>query len=392
MPSTNGASNSARNWRPACCRWWKARRMPQSARCLDGRPGAPYPRHCAERSRGGRHQGHSVRQGRHAGRFPERPGSRSATCLALQAAGGDRARADRLLAERRLRFRARCFRGEFGVCGRHQCRHRGALVPGGERRRSARTLVAELRRVHGRGRARPKSVALPGSTEAIASLHGAGFRLGVATNNSTSGAEKTLLALGVAQMFDAAYGYDAVANPKPAPDAILAFCDLTGLQTVGDRHGRRQPPRSRNGEGRRRRAGRRRAVGHRHARNAGAAGRRRAWTRSPICRPAWPRRPKTPEPSSGGLIQLPQLPPQDLADRCVFGSSVRNSMCLRALVAREVLLAVGVSASTVSSGILLDHEQLRHLAGMLVRHADRRHFEHARVPARQPPRARSDRR
>ena len=31
-------------------------------------------------------------------------------------------------------------------------------------------------------------------------------------------------------MFDAAFGYDAVANPKPAPDAIHAFCDLTGLK------------------------------------------------------------------------------------------------------------------------------------------------------------------
>ena len=31
-------------------------------------------------------------------------------------------------------------------------------------------------------------------------------------------------------MFDAAYGYDGVANPKPAPDAVYAFCDLTGLK------------------------------------------------------------------------------------------------------------------------------------------------------------------
>jgi phosphoglycolate phosphatase len=36
--------------------------------------------------------------------------------------------------------------------------------------------------------------------------------------------------LGVAQLFDAAYGYDAVANPKPAPDTIQAFSDLTGLK------------------------------------------------------------------------------------------------------------------------------------------------------------------
>ena len=75
-----------------------------------------------------------------------------------------------------------------------------------------------------------QSVPLPGSQDAIASLHRAGFRLGVATNDSTGGAEKTLLALGIAQMFDAAYGYDAVANPKPAPDTVQAFCDLTGLK------------------------------------------------------------------------------------------------------------------------------------------------------------------
>ncbi|MGO4832854.1 HAD family hydrolase, partial [Rhizobiaceae sp. 2RAB30] len=75
-----------------------------------------------------------------------------------------------------------------------------------------------------------RSVPLPGSKEAVAHLHAAGFRLGVATNDSTSGAEKTLLALGIAQMFEAAYGYDAVANPKPAPDTIHAFSDLTGLK------------------------------------------------------------------------------------------------------------------------------------------------------------------
>ena len=119
-----------------------------------------------------------------------------------------------------------------------------------------------------------QSVALPGSTDAIASLHRFGFRLGVATNDSTSGAEKTLLALGVAQMFDAAYGYDAVANPKPAPDAIQAFCDLTGLKPseiamVGDNRHDLEMARA-GGAGL--------AVGvlsrHRHARDAAAAGRR----------------------------------------------------------------------------------------------------------------------
>lgn len=73
------------------------------------------------------------------------------------------------------------------------------------------------------------AVPLPGMAETLATLHAGEYRLGVATNDSTAGAEKTLTALGIAQLFEAAYGYDAVANPKPAPDTILAFCDLTGL-------------------------------------------------------------------------------------------------------------------------------------------------------------------
>jgi len=75
-----------------------------------------------------------------------------------------------------------------------------------------------------------QAVPLPGCLDAVGQLHGAGFKLGIATNDSTAGAEKTLLALGVAQMFTATYGYDAVANSKPAPDSIYAFCDLTGLK------------------------------------------------------------------------------------------------------------------------------------------------------------------
>jgi len=75
-----------------------------------------------------------------------------------------------------------------------------------------------------------KSVPLPGVREALAELHRGGLKLGVATNDSTGGAERTLAALGVSQLFVAAYGYDAVANPKPAPDIVHAFSDLTGLK------------------------------------------------------------------------------------------------------------------------------------------------------------------
>lgn len=74
------------------------------------------------------------------------------------------------------------------------------------------------------------AVALPGVVAAIKELHAGGIKLGIATNDSTAGAERTLLTLGVAQMFAAAFGYDAVAKPKPAPDSVIAFCDLTGLK------------------------------------------------------------------------------------------------------------------------------------------------------------------
>lgn len=83
------------------------------------------------------------------------------------------------------------------------------------------------------------SVAIDGVLDALAILYDRGISLGIATNDSTTGAELTLSALGVAQLFTAAYGYDAVANPKPAPDAAHAFADLIGcklseIAMVGD--------------------------------------------------------------------------------------------------------------------------------------------------------------
>lgn len=74
------------------------------------------------------------------------------------------------------------------------------------------------------------AVALPGIRDAVAKLHAAGYRLGMATNDSTLAAEKTLVALGFAHMFSAAYGYDAVARPKPAPDVVVAFADMAGMR------------------------------------------------------------------------------------------------------------------------------------------------------------------
>jgi len=148
--------------------------------------------------------------------------------MALKAAGGNRDKANVLMAAAGYDFAGKCFKAD-SVFAAGTNADIVALwypeLPADERR----AIVAGFD-IFTASQGAAQSVPLPGSKEAVARLHGAGFRLGVATNDSTSGAEKTLLALGIAQMFDAAYGYDAVANPKPAPDTIYAFSDLTGLR------------------------------------------------------------------------------------------------------------------------------------------------------------------
>jgi phosphoglycolate phosphatase len=157
--------------------------------------------------------------------------------MALDAAGGNRDEADRLMQVAGYDYEAHCFKGDSVFAAGTNADIVALWYPAAdaERKRAMITHFDTFTAEQGALQAVP----LPGSKDAIASLHGSGFRLGVATNDSTSGAEKTLLALGIAQMFDAAYGYDAVASPKPAPDTVIAFCDLTGLRpgdlaVVGD--------------------------------------------------------------------------------------------------------------------------------------------------------------
>jgi phosphoglycolate phosphatase len=148
--------------------------------------------------------------------------------MALEAADGNRARARDLLAEAGYDFAAGTFRPDCVFAAGTNADIVALWYAHADKDvRSA--MVARFDTVTAEAGA-ARAVPLPGSREAVTQLHAAGYRLGVATNDSTSGAEKTLLTLGIAQMFDAAYGYDAVANPKPAPDTIIAFCDLTGLK------------------------------------------------------------------------------------------------------------------------------------------------------------------
>lgn len=148
--------------------------------------------------------------------------------MAMQAAGGDRERANELLAVAGYDFERRCFKADSVFAAGTNADIVALWYPEVPAEERQAMVVGFDRFTAEEGAA--QSVPLPGSQDAIARLHGSGLRLGVATNDSTAGAERTLLALGVAQMFDAAYGYDAVARPKPAPDVILAFSDLTGLK------------------------------------------------------------------------------------------------------------------------------------------------------------------
>jgi phosphoglycolate phosphatase len=157
--------------------------------------------------------------------------------MALEAAGGDSAGAEALLAAGGFDFATGRFRPDSVLAA--GTNEEVVALWGGHRPEAERRALLEAFAVIAASPALVEPVALPGSQAALSALHAAGYRLGLSTNDSTGGAERMLLSLGVAQMFDAAYGYDAVANPKPAPDTIHAFCDLTGLKAsqlamVGD--------------------------------------------------------------------------------------------------------------------------------------------------------------
>ncbi len=160
-----------------------------------------------------------------------------ARIAALEAAGGDEAQAAELLATIGFDPDIPGFRPGSAVAAGTNREVVELLYPALEGD-ALRQRVAEID-AQTAAIARSAAVPLPGVIAALGRLHETGFRLGVATNDSTTGAEQTLLAFGIAQMFDAAFGYDAVATPKPAPDMLHAFCDLTGFRSseivvVGD--------------------------------------------------------------------------------------------------------------------------------------------------------------
>ncbi|MBI1622664.1 HAD family hydrolase [Aquamicrobium zhengzhouense] len=148
--------------------------------------------------------------------------------LALRAAAGDRAKADALLDLVGYDFEARGFRPNSIFAAGTNAEIVAAWFPDTPDAARQDILADFDEFILRENMATP--VELPGIKQTLHDLHSAGLRMAVATNDSTRSAERTLSALGIAQLFEAAYGYDAVAYPKPAPDTVQAFCDLTGLK------------------------------------------------------------------------------------------------------------------------------------------------------------------
>lgn len=60
-------------------------------------------------------------------------------------------------------------------------------------------------------------------------LRGAGFFLGVATNDMEAAAHSNLAQAGIDHFFDFVVGYDTGPPPKPAPDMVLSFATHLGI-------------------------------------------------------------------------------------------------------------------------------------------------------------------
>ncbi len=70
-------------------------------------------------------------------------------------------------------------------------------------------------------------------------LKASGLSLGITTNDLEASAVKTMDAFGLTLHLSLICGFDSVENPKPAADPVIAFCQVTGLESknivvVGD--------------------------------------------------------------------------------------------------------------------------------------------------------------
>jgi phosphoglycolate phosphatase len=94
--------------------------------------------------------------------------------------------------------------------------------------------AVEIYRVLWRAHVTPRIPKLlyPGVREGLDELKRAEIRLGVVTGKAQDGADSTVAAAGLRQVFDVVLGYTSVANPKPAPDIALLALEKLGLDAA----------------------------------------------------------------------------------------------------------------------------------------------------------------
>lgn len=93
---------------------------------------------------------------------------------------------------------------------------------------SASDLVAGIEAVFLKGGA-THSALIDGVHAAVGELHRRGFRLGIATNDSTGGIETSLAHHDILHLFDFAAAADSGYGTKPDPRMALAFCQAVGV-------------------------------------------------------------------------------------------------------------------------------------------------------------------
>jgi phosphoglycolate phosphatase len=147
--------------------------------------------------------------------------------LALEAAGGDEAGALRLLVAGGYLPEAGRYRPGSVLAAGASDAVAALLYPGLAAEAQAERIAHIDRAFHDHGSAH--SVEIEGAVNILVELAGLGYVMGVATHDSTAASKAGLAALGMADYLPHIFGYDAVANRKPAPDLVHLFCAATGL-------------------------------------------------------------------------------------------------------------------------------------------------------------------
>jgi phosphoglycolate phosphatase len=146
--------------------------------------------------------------------------------LALEAADGDAAEAERLLAVGGYDRAANAFiAGSELAAGTTETIVRLWISGDAERLAFWKTRMDRAFVEEGPAAAVP----VPGLSETLHLLHGEGRRLAVVTNDLEAAARRTIENFGVAHLFSAFLGYDSVKNPKPAADPVHLACRLLGI-------------------------------------------------------------------------------------------------------------------------------------------------------------------